>query len=359
VAGRAVALAALALAKFEVHSLHISDPKATSAAHAGLLGADAAWYQLIAAHGYGAAGTSALRFFPLLPVTARLLHDATSISVGVSILLIVNACALVASMVGYVLAKFELGDAATARRVCWLLNLVPPAFVLVMGYSEAILVLVALGCFLGLRTGRWWWAALFGFLAGTARPIGCLLVVPAVVEAMRYRRGGLRHDATRHPLVGRAAAVAAPVAGALVYLVWVQVEFGDFFTPFRVQAESSHHGLADPVTTIYHNTISLLHGHHVGTGLHLPWIVVALALAVVALRVLPVSYGLYALVVLAAALSGSNLDGFERYGLSAFPLLFAAATLLRSRRVEILVLTLCSAGMVAYALLAFVGAYVP
>jgi hypothetical protein len=287
------------------------------------------------------------------------LHDATFLSAGVAVLVIVNACALAASMVGYVLAKFELGDVAAARRVCWLLCLAPPAFVLVMGYSEAVLILVALACFLCLRTGRWWWAALFGFLAGTARPIGCLLVVPAIVESIRYHRSdGPRPEPTGR-LVALAAAVAAPVAGAVAYLSWVQAVFGDFFAPLRVQTESSHHGLADPVTTLFHNTTALLHGHHVGTGLHLPWIVVTLVLAVVCLRVLPVSYGLYALAILAAAVSGSNLDGFERYGLSAFPLLFAAATLLRSRRMEILVLTLCSAGMVAYALLTFVGAYVP
>ena len=38
---------------------------------------------------------------------------------------------------------------------------------------------------LAVRRGTWWWAALFGYLAGTARPIGCLLVVPAVIEVLR------------------------------------------------------------------------------------------------------------------------------------------------------------------------------
>ena len=57
--------------------------------------------------------------------------------------------------------------------------LAPPAFVFVMGYSEALLVLLAVAFFLAIRRGNWWWAGLFGYLAGTARPIGCLLVVPA------------------------------------------------------------------------------------------------------------------------------------------------------------------------------------
>ena len=59
------------------------------------------------------------------------------------------------------------------------------------------------------------------------------------------------------------------------------------------------------------------------------------------------------------ALSGSNLDSFERYALSAFPLTIAAATLLRSNRVAMATYAVCGALMVGYAVLAFQGAYVP
>ena len=56
-------------------------------------------------------------------------------------------------------------------------------------------------------------------------------------------------------------------------------------------------------------------------------------LIVVAFWRLPVSYGAFAFCVVVVALSGSNLDSFERYALSAFPLVMAGATLLRSARV--------------------------
>ena len=59
------------------------------------------------------------------------------------------------------------------------------------------------------------------------------------------------------------------------------------------------------------------------------------------------------------ALSGSNLDSFERYALSAFPLVIAASTLLRSSRVATTTYVLCGAAMALYAVLAFQGAYVP
>ena len=127
-----------------------------------------------------------------------------------------------------------------------------------------------------------------------------------------------------------------------------------------IQDDPTRHGqLTDPVITLYHDGVNLLHGHHVGTDLHLPWIILTLVLVVVVFRKLPASYGLFVVAVVAVSISGSNLDSFERYALSAFPLLLGAATLLRSRRIEITVLVLCAVSMFGYALLAFLGAYVP
>ena len=59
------------------------------------------------------------------------------------------------------------------------------------------------------------------------------------------------------------------------------------------------------------------------------------------------------------AVTGTNLDSFERYALSAFPLVIVGAMGLASRRVERAVLALSGAGMFAYALAAFVNRLVP
>ena len=75
-----------------------------------------------------------------------------------------------------------------------------------------------------------------------------------------------------------------------------------------------------------HDASLLVHGHHLGSALHLPWALLAVALVVVALRRWPLSYGAFAAAVLVVALTASNLDGFERYALSAFPLVLAGAT---------------------------------
>jgi hypothetical protein len=59
------------------------------------------------------------------------------------------------------------------------------------------------------------------------------------------------------------------------------------------------------------------------------------------------------------ALSGTNLDSFERYALSAFPLVIVGAMGLRSPRVERVVLTVSAAGLLAYGLLSFLNLSVP
>ena len=108
-----------------------------------------------------------------------------------------------------------------------------------------------------------------------------------------------------------------------------------------------------------HNVASLFHGHHVGSALHVPWVLLCLVLLVVAFRRLPLSYAAFAAVVLAVSLTSSNLDSFERYALGAFPLVIAASTLTSRRRVEVVVLVVAGSGMVGYAMLAFVGVVVP
>jgi hypothetical protein len=104
---------------------------------------------------------------------------------------------------------------------------------------------------------------------------------------------------------------------------------------------------------------AVFHGHHLGSALHVPWVIVCLILLVVAFRRLPLSYGAFAAVVLAVSVTSSNLDSFERYALSAFPLVIAGSMWTSRRRVEVIVLVVAAVGMAAYAYLSFVNVVVP
>ncbi|HZT67425.1 MAG TPA: mannosyltransferase family protein [Acidimicrobiales bacterium] len=354
---RALVVSALALARYLVSHVHPSAAGVAQRAHEGLLGWDAGWYRSIADHGYGPLPREALRFFPLVPWCARLVHLVTAMPTGAALLVVVNVAALAAGALLYRLALAETGDPSLGRRAAWLLSLAPSAFVLVMGYSEAVLLVLTLVAFSGLRSGKWWRAAAAGYLAGLTRPLGVLLGLPAAVEAV----GGLRGGARPRPrqLGSRAAAVVAPAAGCATYLGWVAWRFGDFWLPFRIQQHRNLHGrFADPATTISGSLRGLAHGH-VGTALHVPWLAVLVLLLVVVVRSWPVSYAVFAAASLVAAVSATNLDSLERYALGAFPFILGAATVTARPRVETVALTLLGGAIGSYALLAFLNAYVP
>jgi hypothetical protein len=353
-AARVVVGAALAVAHQVASSDHISAAGAARI-HQGLLGWDAGWYEAIARQGYWGAGHQSLRFFPLFPVLARGRAVLPGVGVGTAVVVVANISALIGTAVVVGLVRSETGDDGLAGRAAWLICLAPAAFTFVMGYAEGTLLALAGGAFLALRTRHWWWAAGLGVAAGLTRPLGALLFVPAAIEA---GRGWRRSDLGQR--VGRVAAVAGPVAGTGLFLGWVGWRYGGVLTPLRIQEEGGHHGrLADPLVTLAHDASYLVHGHHLGEGLHLPWVVLAVVLVVVAFRFWPASYGAFAVAVMAVALTGSNLDSFERYALSAFPLVLAGASVTSSERVFRVVLVFSAVGLLGYALLAFANLYVP
>ena len=321
----------------------------------GLLPWDGSFYRDIAADGYGAQSLEALRFFPLVPLLARFLAVPLLGNVDLALLVVANVGALAAGLLLYRLVVHERGDARLAARATWLLAIGPPAFVLVFGYAESVALTAAIGAFLGLRRERWWTAAAAGFVAGLTRPVGIFLAVPAAIEVARnVRRDGWGS------LPGRLGAVLGPVAGTATYQAWVAVEHGDRLLPFRVQQRHDLRGsFTDPISRAIESGQNLFGDAPMRDGLHFPFIIGALVLLAIVLRTWPVSYGIYSALILTTALSGESLGSFERYAMSAFPLLLAVAGLTASPRLERTVMTACGAGLVAFTTLAWLGTYVP
>ena len=151
VVARVVVLGALGLAHFVVDRTNPANGATVLRVHQGLLGWDAGWYESIARVGYQPLGTQSLRFFPLVPLLTHGLAWIPGLGDGPALVLLANAAALAATALLYLLARRELGEAARARRTVWILSLLPASFVLVMGYAESVLLLLAVGCFLALR----------------------------------------------------------------------------------------------------------------------------------------------------------------------------------------------------------------
>jgi hypothetical protein len=364
---RAVVIGALGLAHFVVDRTHPSVAGAAARVHEGLLGWDAGYYETIARVGYHPLGKESLRFFPAVPALTHVVAWLPGVTDGAALLVVSNVAAFVATVLLFALVRRETGDPLVARRAIWFLSLSPAAFVLVMGYAESTLLCLSVGCFLALRPApapgpahgpdrrpNFALAGVLGFAGALTRPIGVLLALVVAVELVRWwiRLG-------RRQRVTGLVATAAPLLGLAAFGVWAHHEVSDFWAPLRVQFESAHHGgLSDPFVTLAHDARGVFH-HHVGTALHLPWVIVAAVLLVVCWRRLPAAYTVFAGAILAVAVAGSNLDSFERYALSAFPLAVAAALICRGPRIERVVLTILPAALAGYALLAFLNISVP
>ena len=312
----------------------------------GLLAWDGRWYEAIATGGYADAADPALRFFPLWPVLGRAASWIPGIGAGVALVIMANTAALTAGVLMHRLVVSETGDPRLARRAVRLLALAPPSFVLVLAYSEALYLTLALSMFLLARRHRWWAAAAAGYLAGLTRPVGALLAVPAAVMAWPER-------SQRRVL----AALVAPLAGAATFCLWAQGALGDAFAPLDRQRELRG-DLVEPVSRLVRGAWRGAHGD-TGELLHFLAAVVLIALAVVAARRLSRAMALYAVISLALLLAAENLNSLERYALSAFPLVIAAAVVSRHRRLDRWIVGAAGAGMVCLTTLAFHGVYVP
>lgn len=322
----------------------------------GLMSWDGTFYRDIADHGYAGLADAPVRFFPLYPLLGRALGVVLAGRVDVALVLIANVAALGVGVLAHRLVLLEKGRGedgrALARRAVWLLTLVPPAFVLVFAYAEALLLVAALGMFLALRRQRWWWAAGLGAAAALTRPHGLFLVLPAAIEVLRGWRAV--------PLAGwpaRVAAVVGPAVGTGIYLGWSARAFDDWQAPFRVQ-EAFRGDVVDPVSRLVQG-VGDLGSETFGDGLHVPFALLVVVLAVLTFRYWPASYGAYAAIVVVVSLSAENLNSLERYALNAFPLVLTLAALTAEPRVERATLAVCGGGLVAFTALALLGALVP
>jgi hypothetical protein len=355
ITARVIVLGALGYARYVSDEVRPGRAIVARTVHEGLVSWDGSWYADIASRGYGALGTESLRFFPGFPLLARGL--GTVIGDRAALVVIANVAALVAALLLYRLVRWERGDGRLATRAAWFLSIASPAFVFVMGYSDALAIALAIAAFLAMRKGQWWWAAAAALAVGLSRPTGFLLAVPLAVEA--WSSWSVESRSRASSAVARVAAVVAAPLGSLLYLLWVGAQYDDALLPYRVQTSARLHGaFANPITTMWHAVEGGFDGR-VGTALHVPWLVVLVVLVVVVFRRWPLAYGVFAAVVVASAVTSQNLDSLERYALFAFPLVLAVADLASSRLVERIVLVLLPVALFGYATLAFFGLYVP
>lgn len=330
---------------------------------------DTSWYLSLARHGYLGNPHQAIRFFPLLPLTARMVA-AVGIPAATAILLVCWSAALGSAILLHRLVLSETGSPQTALRAAWLSQLAPGAFVLVMGYSEALSGLVAVGYVLAVRQyGRdarraWLWCAagcLCGFASGLARPTGFTVAVVGAIEICM--RLVARERITPAAWVARLAMTLSPLLGVGSFLWWSRSVEGSFLLPYSEQTIKGLRSTvaSNPVIPAWHVfAYPTAHGELGGTGMMtLVLIVASVGLLWACLRRLPVSFTAFAALSLASAITAPYFSSFARYTSENFPLAIAAATLPRSRSAWLWTIGASAAMCAFFAYRALMGTYTP
>lgn len=314
---------------------------------------DSSWFLRIAEHGYSDPSFTPA-FAPLYPWLVGGLGRVLAGHYVVAGVLV----SLVATAVAFVLldrlGRLKIGEAGGRRAVLYL-ALFPTALFLGAVYSESLYLALSLGSFLLAERGRLLGAAGLAGLAGLTRIAGVALLPALVVLAWRApdRRRAL------------AALCVAPTLW-LVYPLTLWLDIGKPFAFLDAQEQGWQRELSPfgPLAGLWQGAVAGWHGlrqviagadssYYAGiadttplraAGLdlqQLAFLVLLVALAVLAWRRLGSSYGIYAAVSLAIPLSSPAGDypllSMPRFGLAIFPLFLALATLGSQPRVHALI----------------------
>jgi hypothetical protein len=196
---------------------------------------DALWYSEIASLGYRWDGDytqqQSVVFFPALPLAAR----AIARPLGIHTLhaaWLVSLAAFAWGMFLFVRLARKSVNGQDAADAAWLLAAYPFAIYFSAAYTESLFLLAMCGAFLSVHERRFGHAALWGLTAGLTRPNGWLLAVPLAVTILQTHP---RPVASREWLC-RGAPIVAPIAGVLMFTLYLHLQFGDGFAWVRGQA---------------------------------------------------------------------------------------------------------------------------
>lgn len=285
---------------------------------------DAGWYLQIVTDGYqysplDTATQQNIVFFPAYPMLVRLVgrilggHMIGYVSAGMLISLAAFAGALAYL---YAIARGAVGEDG-ARASAWLLAAYPFALFFGAVYTESLFLLGTVGAFYHFTRGEYRRAALWGLLVGLTRLNGALLALPLAVLAVQSRPPQQR----MHML----AAVTAPVAGLMMYALFIARLTGDPFAFLTGQLAWGRHygGLGALVSQQYSIIAKAGLSGYVGTPgydvLNALGALFAVATMYPVWRRLGLAYALFMAVNILPALANGGLLSAGRFSSVLFP----------------------------------------
>lgn len=293
---------------------------------------DALWFLRIAERGY-AAGDGSAAFFPLYPMTVRLVSRLLGGHPFAAALLVSNVSFLLALAALFDLTRRERSE-PIARSTVLLLCTFPTAFFFLAPYSEPLFLLLAVLALRAARRGRWAAASAAGLGAALTRSVGVIVAAALAAEAIQRRREG-EPDLLRGLL-----AAAATASGTLIYLLTWQVRSGDLLAPLHQQT-TWQRSFSWPWSTLVQATrIALRYvGQANGPYWLIDWVLVVpmLAVSLLVLTRYRWAFSVYLwgglLVPLTFVFPDRPLMSMPRFVLPLFPAFWAVAEVLKRRRI--------------------------
>ena len=289
---------------------------------------DAQWYARIAEHGYGTTivashgrHLSDYAFFPLLPLAERFLHNITSLSFTTSGVVVSVVASIAAAIAIKNIATF-FGSQEFAHSLLILWAIYPFSALLWMSYSEALFTALAAWALYSVMKERWWSAGIFALLAGATRPIGIAVTAAVLIEALLHIK--------RYRSVKPLPAVLLAPLGWLGFIVYVDIHskahsLGAYFDYQRGWGNGFDGGQAF-FSWLFR---ALLHQPVIGFGSAIGVAIVMWALIATCRMKLPRALKIYALIIVAIALSTAGyFSSKPRYLIPAFILLAPVAKMI-------------------------------
>ena len=261
-------------------------------------------------------------FFPLYPTLIKLLGAVIGNNFYAG-LIISNAALLAAAILLYKLVEID-HDREVALNSVKYMFIWPTSFILSGVLSEAVFLMLVIGCFYLARKGKWLSVGIAGFFLSLARVNGVCVGIPLLYEYMKeknFRLKGIRVNIL---------ALALLPLGLLLFCVYNYYLTGDFLAFVHAQSAWGRH-LGNPLMT-------LAYGIFGGAAKPIDTVqacftVFTLASLAIFYRRIPVSYLLFCLISIFLPLS-TGLHSMPRYMVVLFPVFILFAQLGKDKRVD-------------------------
>lgn len=262
--------------------------------------------------------------FPLLyPYLGKAVAPVLGGHTALALLVVTNIAFVLLLYYAHRLGELLLGDEAAGRRFTKYVVLMPAGFLFHAALTESLFLCLVLASFYYAETGRWAQAGILGYFVAMSRSLGFLLVISLALVLLRQGGYRLNPRALVEYLRIGWPLVLVPT-GWLTFMAFCRWRSGDWFAYSHAQEAGWQITVQNPFRTVWEGVTS-----EVPRDAGRIWlVVVALALALIAMRYVKPAYVVYTIIVILVPLSigAPGYRSLIRYLVVAFPiaLLFSA-----------------------------------